>query len=217
MSFRISRLAVGIILIVLGALLLLQTTGILTGTAANILWGVALGIVGALFVSLTLQDRKQWWWLLPGCALLGIAAANFAEMFAPVFAERFSGLLTLGGIGVGFILVYAISRINWWALIPGGTLITLGLVSVADSTALQGLDSGALFFLGLGLTFLILRFVPTTFGRLHWAGYPAAFLLLFGLWLGLGEDPVAWNIIWPTALILLGLWMLIRGFRRRSS
>lgn len=217
MTIRISRITVGVILIALGALLLLQTTGILTGSVANILWGVALGVVGAIFISLTLKDRRQWWWVLPGTALLGIAAANIAELLAPTLAAQFSGLFTLGGIGLGFAIVYLLNRINWWALIPAGVLLTLGMISAIDGLSIRGLDSGALFFFGIGLTFFILWLIPTSFGRLRWAAYPAAVLIIFGLWLGLGQDPAAWNIIWPSAVILVGLWLFLRGFRRRTS
>ncbi len=216
MTFKISRVTIGVLLILLGTLLLLQSLGFVTGTLGNAVWGLLLGLGGALFTRLALRHKVQWWWWLPGLGMFGLAAANFMELLAPALAERFAGLLVLGGLGLGFVLIYLTQSINWWALIPGGVMLTLGVISVVENQPLAGFKTDGLFFLGLGLTFLVLWLIPTPFGRLTWAILPALPLLIFGLWLGFNQDPAIWNIIWPAAILLVGLWLLGRGFRRRG-
>lgn len=213
--FTLSRVTLGILLIALGGLLLLQSLGLISGTLGNIIWGIALGLSGLFFSNLALRHPRQWWWWLPGLGMLGIAAANLLEVFAPAAANRLAGLAVLGGLGLGFLAIYLRQRINWWALIPGGLLLTLGVISALEGQPLAGFNRDGLFFFGLGLTFLTLWLIPTPFGRLHWAIYPAIPLLLFGLWLGFNQDPAIWNIVWPAVILLLGLWLLLRGFRRR--
>ncbi len=215
MTIKISRTMIGVFLILLGTLLLLQSLGVLDDRLGNAVWGVLLGLGGLLFTSLALRHKVQWWWWLPGLGMLGLAAANFMELLAPALAVRFAGLLVLGSLGLGFVMIYLSQRINWWALIPSGVLLTLGAISVVENQPLAGFKTDGLFFLGLGLTFIVLWLIPTPFGRLTWAIFPALPLLIFGLWLGFNQDPAIWNIIWPAAILLLGLWLLGRGFFRR--
>jgi hypothetical protein len=212
---RFSRASVGVTLVVLGALLLLQTLGIVSGSAGNAIWGIALGLAGIMFTGLAVRDRLQWWWLIPGIALLGLAVANFMELFLPDIARLYAGLVALGSAGLAFVLVYALNRTNWWALIPGGLLLTLGLVSAAEALPLAGFSSDGLFFLGLGVTFLVLWLLPTPYGRLRWAAIPAALMLVFGLWLGFNQDSRVWDLAAPVVFLLVGFWLLLRGFRRR--
>ncbi|MBI3160014.1 MAG: hypothetical protein HYZ26_10490 [Chloroflexi bacterium] len=214
---RLSRAAIGGLLVLLGGLLLLQTLGLVSGTVGNAIWGIALGLSGILFTGLALRSRNQWWWFIPGLALLGLSAANFMELFLPEVALRFSGLVALGSAGLAFVLVYLFNRTNWWALIPGGLLITLGIVSAAEAFPPGGFSTDGIFFVGLGLTFLVLWLLPTPYGRLQWAIIPAFVLLAFGLWLGFNQDPRASGLIWPASILLVGLWLLLRGFRRRRS
>lgn len=97
---------------------------------------------------------------------------------------------------------------NWWAIIPGGVMLTLALIAGLASV-LEGIETGGVFFLGLGLTFGLLSFVPTPQGRMKWALIPAAVLLVMGLLLGAAASPFL-NYLWPVALILLGLYHIFR-------
>ncbi|HEX7434598.1 MAG TPA: hypothetical protein VF326_13180, partial [Anaerolineaceae bacterium] len=95
------------------------------------------------------SDRSKWWAAIPGFTLAGIAASS-------LLLDRlgWGGLVFLGGIGVGFWAIYLASRDRWWAIIPGGVLLTLGLTSVM-SDAFGVTNSGGVFFVGLGLTFVL--------------------------------------------------------------
>jgi hypothetical protein len=117
------------------------------------------------------------------------------------------GLAFLGGIGVGFWAVYIRQPTNWWAIIPGGVLLTLGFTS-ALSEAFNISETGGVFFVGLGLTFLLLALLA----KLRWAIIPAAVLLLFGFFLGtpfVGGFEYAWIAI----LLIAGIVLVVSAVR----
>lgn len=118
----------------------------------------------------------------------------------------FGGLTFLGGAGLGFIAIYLTNRRNWWAIIPSGVLLTLGGVSFASNFT-RGQDTGALFFIGLGLTFLFEAIPPTGSHGMTWAFIPAAILLIFGALL---ETPFKGSLdyIWIAAIFLGGISMI---------
>jgi hypothetical protein len=102
---------------------------------------------------------------------------------------------------------------NWWAVIPGGVLLTLAIVA-GLSENLEGIETGGVFFLGLGLTFALLALLPTGDGKLTWALIPAVVLFLMGLLITAAAAEFI-NYVWPAALILGGLYLLYRAFRSR--
>jgi len=94
----------------------------------------------------------------------------------PDVPETLGGVLFLAAIGLAFWVIYFTKRELWWAVIPGGAMFTLALVAGLESV-FEGAEMGGVFFLGLGLTFVLLYFVPTPQGRMKWALIPAAVLL----------------------------------------
>ena len=68
-------------------------------------------------------------------------------------------------------MVYLLDRRNWWAVIPGGSVLSVALMIAL--TPLGGmLAVGAMFF-GLGLTFVVLTLLPVGVVRMTWAWIPA--------------------------------------------
>jgi hypothetical protein len=206
------RIAGAILLIAAGVLFLLQNFGILGG-ALTILWALLLGAGGAVFLYVFLTNRADWWAVIPGFVLLSLAATIVLGQFGPAIGETWVGALFLGGIGLGFWMVYLANREHWWAVIPGGVLLTIGLVT-GLSSALEGIEVGGVFFLGLGLTFSLLSLLPTPEGRMKWALIPAAVLLVMGL-LITAAATAALKYLWPVALILAGLYLVLRTFGSR--
>jgi hypothetical protein len=133
----------------------------------------------------------------------------------PAFAERWGGAIFLAGLSLPFWVVYLANRAYWWAIIPGGVLLTLAAVA-GVSEALEGEASGGIFFAGLGLTFLALYVAPTPQGRMRWAIWPAAPLLAMGV---LVATPFAAlvNYVAPLALLLGGLFLVLRSLRPRAG
>ena len=205
-----SRMVWGLLLIAAGAVFLLQNLGMLV--LGDVFWALALGVGGVAFLSVYFQNREHWWSLIPGMVLLSVATLLFVELYFPQLAVG-SGAIVLGGIGAAFLAVYLADRDNWWALIPMGVMFTLAVVSTLDEVF--GLESGGLFFLGLGLTFALVAVVPTPEGRMRWAWIPAVALLVMGvLVLAAAEELIGY--LWPVALILGGLILIGRTFLKRE-
>ena len=202
----------GILLIAAGVLFLLQNLNIIGGGIA-LLWALLFGAGGAIFLYVFLADRTDWWAIIPGFVLLGLAALIALSTLAPQVGGAWGGALFLGGIGLAFWVVYFTRRDFWWAVIPGGVLITLALVA-GLSSVVQGVETGGVFFLGLGLTFGLLSFLRTPEGRMKWALIPAAVLLVMGLALTAAGASFL-KYLWAVALIAGGGYLLFRALRAR--
>jgi hypothetical protein len=202
------RILWGGLLILAGCLFLLQEMNLIP-SAWDIVWAVLFGVTGCVFIFAFLTDRTHWWPLIPGIGLLSLAVLMLVEEFLP--GTDWAGAIFLGGIGISFWVVYALNHENWWAVIPGGVLVTLAFVAGFDSYL--GDDAGGgIFMLGLGLTFGLVGLLPTTQGRMNWAFIPAAVLLILGLFLITPLMPL-FSYIWPIALILLGAFFIVRNLR----
>lgn len=199
------RIWVGGGLILLGALMLLERFGLFHG-ATDVFWGLIFLVGGGFFLyRFATNLRNEWWAAIPGFALLGIAVDNLLSTFV---RGQWGGFFFLGLLGVGFFAIYIAGRDRWWALIPGGVLVTLAVTSFMSNNVSEVRDQGGIFFLGLGLTFLLVAVLAS----LQWAYIPGVILLLFGALLGTSFAG-ALNYLWPAILILAGLvliWQFIR-------
>jgi len=197
------RIVLGGALIILGLLMLLERIGLLHG-ATDLFWGAILALGAAFFLyRFATAPRAEWWAAIPGFALAGLGI----QSLFPRILDGWDGLLFLGLLGVGFWAVYFSGRERWWAIIPGGVLITLGLTSVLGHVA-GASEGGGVFFLGLGLTFLMVAVLAA----MQWAYIPAAVLILMGVVLGTPYSG-ALNYVWPIVLVGAGLVLLYRFYR----
>ncbi len=201
----------GLLLIAAGIFFLLQNMGIFVAVSALLaMAGFALGGLAFLVVFMT-QPTGRWWAAIPGCTLLGLATTIFVDTYAPNFLEPLAGSAFLGSIGVGFALVYLANRSLWWAIIPSGVLSTLAVVAALDEVGNEGIETGGIFFLGLGLTFLLVAILPHPGEeRLTWAFIPATVLMVLGAFIGSGFEAY-FNLLWPVILILIGIFWVIRN------
>jgi hypothetical protein len=183
---------IGLILIAVGALALLGNFGWL-GDMSTILFSVAMAVGGVYLIRYHAKNRQQFWASIVGFTLFGLALASISGDLA--------GFYFLGSIGAGFIFTYLQERKHWWAIIPGGVLITLGTI-VAAEAIFPRWDAGGLFFAGLAATFGYLY----AYERKRWAIYPAVALLVIGL-LGLSFTG-GW--VFPALLIAAGVYALSR-------
>lgn len=204
-----SRVFWGVLLIAGGLVFLLQNFGLFE--FGGLFWAFLLGLGGVAFVSVFAENRMHWWGLIPGITLLSVALLVFLGVVLPGVAGEVGGSLVLGGVGLSFLAVYLADRNNWWAVIPMGVLFTLAAIVALDE--LFGLETGGLLFLGLGLTFVAVAYLPTPQGRMTWAWIPGGILLVFGaLLLAASESLFAY--IWPAVLILGGILLILRTFTR---
>jgi hypothetical protein len=207
-----SRALWGALLIIGGILLLLQNLKILPG-AFGWFWSILFVLGGAAFISVYYKSRDKWWVLIPGFTLLGLGVSSLAQVLNPNFADLFSGAFFLLFISLGFLTIFIVERKQWWAIIPSGVLLTLSIVSVIDDIDI-GIDSGAVFFLGIGATFAILALLPGYEGMLRWAYIPAGILLVMGLLVSATTNNLG-NLVLPAGLILVGLFFVIRAILNR--
>lgn len=203
------RLVLGVLLVIGGLFSLLGAMDIISN-AGGIFWGLVFAAGGAVFLYILLNDRNSWWAAFPAFTLFGLAATSFL----PESLQTYDGLVFFLGISLGFWWVYFTRPEHWWAIIPGGVLLTLGVVSVLDDV-LGGNAGGGVFFLGLGLTFVLVALLPGG-GQRSWALIPGAVLLIFGAILGTPYFGLA-EYLWPAVLILLGGYFIVRFFINRPG
>ncbi|HVP21090.1 MAG TPA: hypothetical protein VMS73_04445 [Anaerolineaceae bacterium] len=153
-------------------------------------------VIGAWFLAIELSPalrdfaygRNSWPWLIIGLGGLFFLAALLAWRPA---------LLIPGSIvtGIGGMLYYQNLTNNWeswaysWTLIPGFVGVGLILYGLLDRR--QGAVTGGLWNLFSSL--VLFGIFASTLGRLQIA-----------------------NALWPVAIILLGLFLLVRAFMRSS-
>ena len=206
-----SRLLWGSLLVLAGIVFLLQNLGVLN--VGGLFIALLFGLAGIFFLSVFISNRANWWGLIPGFTLLAIGLVIALGYFAPRFSEVWSGTVILGGIALSFLSIYLLDRSNWWAMIPGGVLLTLAVIAPLESL-LGGFGMAGLLFLGIGLTFGVVAVTPTPEGQMRWAWIPAAILVGMGL-LGLAAAQAVIGYIWPVILILVGGFLIFRTFLRR--
>ncbi|MCS6827203.1 MAG: hypothetical protein NZ553_11365 [Caldilinea sp.] len=207
----------GALLILLGVFLLLQATGIL-GALSDLFWALAFTAAGSVFLYTFLTAvQERWWAALPGFTLLGLAATIFYGRFAPPLLAGVGGAIFLGSIGLGFWAVFITNPRRWWAIIPGGVLVSLAGVAALDAMRIGFLNPASVLFVGLGATFGVLGAMAGHLNRnLRWAYIPAAILLFMGVvvmtpFVGV----LAW--LWPLALIVVGAYLIVRQLKAPSS
>lgn len=213
MEPRVSKNAmiVGILLVLFGVLSLLQNFGML-GFLSALMWAVAFGAGGAVFLYFFLKNDANWWASIPAGALLGIAMTIGAEELLPWLPDGFAGAIFLGMLSLGFFAIVLMNRSRWWAIIPGGALLSLA-ATAASSEALSDQAVGGVLFLGLAATFAILALLRATPG-MRWMFVPAAVLGAMGLLLMTSAAHLA-GFLWPLVLIGIGIALLF-GSRHRE-
>jgi len=204
------RIVFGIVLIAAGGLFLLENLGIFHG-GINLLWIAILGGAGITSLYVFASNRNNWWALIPGSTLLAITLNIALNLIAPKLANTLGGGIILGGIGLGFWLIFIFNRNFWWSVIPAGVLSSLALVSVLDEIFPRG-DTDGLFLIGLGLTFILLAVLPGYENRLKWGFIPGGILTLIGV-LSLPMLGGFVSILWSLALIGAGGYVIYKNFK----
>lgn len=192
----------------MGILFLLQEFTLI-GSAWSSLWAIIMGVAGIAFLWTYATDKAHWWAAIPGMTLLGLTATVLGDMFAFPGSD-WLGSLFLAFIGAGFWLVYFRQPSFWWAIIPGGTLVTLGAVSGLENVAIP---TESIFFLGLGITFGLVGLLPAKEYKTGWAYIPGAVLTLLGLaqLTIMGTQLISY---WPVVLIIIGGYLILRNWRK---
>ena len=209
------RAVVGILMLVAGFVFLLQNLGYLV--LGEWMWGILFTLGGLTFLYVLIQNLDEnWWAAIPGMALLSIGTLIIVSSL-PVtrrLADVVGGSIVLGGIGLSFWIIYFLRRSErWWAIIPGGVLLTLAVVAALSEVS--GLETGGVFFLGLAGTFSLVALL--TRGQAEsaaWAWIPAGILGFMGAALILASGKML-NIALPLLLVGAGIVLVVRSFTRQ--
>jgi hypothetical protein len=102
--------------------------------AEHAVGSIILATIGLPFVLIYLNDRSQWWALIPAFALMGSACGVFLEGTGAISDEAVAGVI-VGGVSLGFLSIYLFGREQRWALIPGGILALIALVMLLAAAA----------------------------------------------------------------------------------
>jgi len=199
----------GILLIAAGVIFLLNNLGMIT-----VNWEMYIGplfaVGGLVFLLVFILNTNDWWALIPGFVLIAIGVIIFMNQSLPAGSELWSGAVFLGLLGLAFLLIYAFHRDNWWAIIPGGVLLTLAGVTLFPD---EGVLAGVVFFVGMAATFGLVYILPKPAGRLTWALYPAGILLVIGILVFLGAENLM-GFIWPVALLIAGGYIVYKALKK---
>jgi hypothetical protein len=189
-------------LLLLGALLFAQQIG-LFGRMRLSLAVLMLGLPALMFLLTFALDRRQWWALIPGIALLTLTAVAFNGL-SPYSISVVSGAIFLLTLGVSFWSLFIVKRKLWWALIVSAVVTVLAVVAILASGSAPGRVVGAFLFSLLGsirLSFVIFLF-----------GIPALmFLLVFIL------DRQQWWSLIPSSVLLGLTWVLLNELNHFST
>lgn len=197
------RIIFGLLLILGGGLLFLETLGFLKNVG-DLFWGMVFLAGGVAF--LTLISSSGWWSLFPGFVLVSIGIL----ILLPDKLEDLGGAIFLSFVGLAFWVAYLTERSQrWWAIIPAGVLTTLAAVVLVSEYFDDGFITGGIFFLGLGVTFLLVALLA----GMRWAYWPAGVLGVMGLFLFTPAQLGLMTYVGAFALIAVGGFLIWRFFR----
>ena len=133
---------------------------------------IALG--GLVTLTFFFTDRKDWVLLIPPYILLATAGIAFL-VINDMMRDGIIATVVLVLIAIPFLAVFLLNRENWWALIPGWVLLTIGvMVFLLDQNLLPG-DLVPLYVLSsIGMPFLVVYLM----NRENWWALIPAYVLL---------------------------------------
>jgi hypothetical protein len=209
------QIVLGALVLAAGVLLLLDT--VFPGQIPAVAWSVLL-LAGSAAFGYAFFSSPSWWWAaIPAGALLGAAAAPIMEL-DPLGSGQWTEVPFLAALSLGFWAVYLKDHRRWWAVIPGGVLLTLAVVTgVTD--AVGATITGAIFLFGLSATFVLVAVLPTGRSRHRWAWIAAGVLAAVGfvVLLQSAQLLVVLAYAWPIAVIAGGASLLLIAWRRRRA
>jgi hypothetical protein len=213
MNVNKSSLFWGILLIGGGGLALAQQMGYLNQLPDSA-WMWVFGFVSLVaFLSYALSGWKDWGWLFPAgvcgglAVIIGLAVSGFDN--AAIGSPIFFGLL------LPFAAAYLTDRAkNWWALIPGGIMLFLAMVTLLVDTV-GGEWVGSLFLFMIGLSFFLVYWSNRT---RWWALLVAYIMFVLSIAPALASfDGNAAAYFGPVFLLAIGIPFLVVYLRSEQN
>jgi hypothetical protein len=208
------QIVLGALVVVAGVLLLLDT--VLPAQIPAVAWSIVL-VGGSAAFGFAFVAYPAWWWAaIPAGALLGAASVPVMELDS--VGAQWTEVPFLTALGGGFWAVYLKDHRRWWAVIPGGVLLTLALMAGVTG-AVGAAMTGAVFMFGLAVTFALVAALPTGRSRHRWAWIAAGVLAAAGIIVVLQSAELLMLLAyaWPIAVIGGGAYLLVSAVRRRRA
>jgi len=207
------RALVGVLLILFGSIALLQALDVISlqGNLATWVFAAIFILAGLIFLYVLLQAPKSnWWAAIPGCTLAGLGVM-MALVNIPNFIEEIGVGIFLASIGLSFIIILLIQRTFWWAIIPGGVMISIALL--VGLSFIEAFNSPWLMFFGFAATFAAIALYTRQPGeKFHWAWIPALVFVVLGGLMGLNKFELL-KFILPAALLVGGGYFIWRSLK----
>jgi hypothetical protein len=208
---------IGLLIILIGVLLLLQNLHILS-LEEQLFWGIALIILGGIFLRVYKHTSSIKSLLILGIIflLVGLFTSLDAIFFFPGDLIATAYLWFGGAI---FISIYIHKNERWWAIIAGGIFIVLGVIVAINAFRL--LEGDILWFIFLSGTSLIFWFLYLTKdekNRLNWTIYPALLLAIFSFFiLSLVWENQFSESLFPISIILCGAYLVLKNLWKKKQ
>lgn len=206
------RILLGGLLVVVGIASFLDSLNIIP--FGGLLWGVLFAFAGVAFIIYLFQNRNAWWAIIPGVVLIGLGFLILVSSIFPNFREEIGGSIFFISISIAFLIVYLMNNKFWWSIIPSGVMASLAATILVDGfTKYEG---GGVLLMGIALTFALLTILPGLEGNRQWPFIPAGILFVVGLF-AFFEDFNISSLVWAVLLIVLGVFLVVRSFIRKSQ
>ncbi len=172
-----------------------------------------LAVMGLAFLLALLFQRQQWYYVIPGFSFLSLGGIVYLSTLDAIRPE-WLGALFLGGIALGFLVVFIQNRRErWWALLQAETILMIALLGLGlgipeDATRLVG----SLLFGGFAVSFFLVWLLSAERGRFVWALILSGVLAIFAANTFLAGQNSWMLFIWPGLLLLIGMLLLMRVF-----
>jgi hypothetical protein len=208
---NIVKIIISLALIGIGTLALLANLNIINSpwmaSKGSLIWLFLFGMSGLAFVGIYISSKENWWAVIPGLTFIGlgiIVGDTFPPEYENIVVAAFMALL-----GMAFLAAYAVNRKYWGLFIPTGILITLALQTVIAGV-ISTQYNGAIFLLGISLTFLSVYFAIPTKSK-----YILSVAPIFGFFAlidGIGSYFHV-SLFFPALLVLVGGYVVWRAFQ----
>lgn len=154
------------------------------------------------------RERTATGILLVAIGVLALMAQlGLGELFGQVF---------VAGIGLIFLLIHFVGKVDW-ALYPGAFITTVGTVIFLAARNVNMEVFWPLFVVAPGVSFFIIRLSSPSN---RWAVYPGFIVTGVGLVMfAFSTGLVSWlylevaGKIWPAALIIVGLLLIVKSWK----
>ena len=155
--------------------------------------------------------------VLGGALLVGFGVLFFLQSLGWLqgLGSGFMWGILFAAAGFLFLYVFLRDRQQWWAIIPVGVVAATAVIALL-ANIVPAVETTALLLLGVGLTFLVLYFLPEGRGRQPWAIIPGGILIVIGALTGIAFGTMA-RFFWPLVFILGGLVLVLRSRKSTPS